>query len=1410
MKRIHLLAMLAWCLTFTGIAVHAVAQDDPYVPPALKQWVKWVEEGIKDRNCSWSPSGILCSWPTALTLELTRDGGKFNYSVYLDTETLVPLPGNNRVWPQNVRLASTAGTALTVVLRNGLPYVRLSSGRHTIVGDFSWTRMPDSFPLPEGQALLKVSVNEQPLSDFTINSNNELWLNNSASEKKTDQDSIQVVIYRQLVDEVPFRILTRMELRVSGRAREFAPGKILPANSQPVSVTSTIPYQYTPQDGLLLQIKPGNHSVTIDSRIATPPASLSLPENSHPDIPEEEVWSWVRNERHRSVELVGPSQIDPGQTNLPQEWKSFPAYLLTAKDTLTFDTRQRGEEQTGANGLNLTRNIWLDQDGRGYTLRDIVRGTIKRDWRLSMYEPVELGQVQIDDQNQLITILEKGKRGVEVRNEYINLVADSRLENAREFIPAVGWDQDMDSASLTLHLPPGWELLHAEGVDSSNNTWVSHWTLLSVFGVVLISVATFRLFGITEALIALTTLLLIHARPGAPFQIWFHLLACIGLLRVVPPGNFRKITLAYAWTTSFVLILAVLSFATHEIVIALFPQLADNTWTRHVFIYYSLIDEFLILAGILAVVVLGIWTLVALFKQKRRLLALLTAICAAASIPFLLLLLEVGRSPSLYRSAEYDQRTVSNYGAAVQRFEESVMSPAGYSMSDRMEKKKSKQLLQRNDPSARLQTGPGVPEWNWRTWELSWSGPVSTGEQIHLWLVTPAINSALGLLRCLLILTMSVLFLRAVLPKGRLRPLPSYLILPLLVVTAVTAVPVRVQAEDFPPPDLLSELEKRLHADKCRSDCTFASSVHFSVTEDEFLMTAVIHSSGKGSWGIPGPISVLTPDQLTLDGKSDVKLRADSSRQLWIQVEDGVHNLKMQGKLTGGNAITIQLPSTPRHVAVDAVQWEIDGISPTGVASGSIQLVRRAKSSTPAADNESDKSSVLPRWYRIHRELDLGSDWNVTTTVTRIGDVTRAETVRLSLLEDEAVTSEQRVSGRSILVSFARGSSTAAWYSTMNPVSLLNFRASETQNVTEEWTLRCSSIFHCTYQGTNPFYSINGGEHVVHWKPWPKEEVEISVTRPAASPGNSITIDKVHLSHNPGVRLLSTTLQITIRSSRGGRLQVHIPKDAELVNTLINNDEYSLRFEDGVLSIPVSLGTRNVLVTWRHQNKLGAATTFPTITLPQNAVNIHNQLQIPRDRWVLWASGPAWGPVFLYWGQLLFILIIAVAAGYYQLGNLTILEWLLLGIGVSVLPIPLMVIPPFWLMLIQYRRQHSPSNFLAHNAFQLLLAFLTMVVLVLFYHIAQTGLIGSPDMNVIGSGSSNFMLNWYTDRISDVVPVITLYSVPMWVWRAVMFLWSCWAAYALLRWLTNAWHAFQNGGMWRWKLREDSKSDSNS
>jgi hypothetical protein len=45
-----------------------------------------------------------------------------------------------------------------------------------------------------------------------------------------------------------------------------------------------------------------------------------------------------------------------------------------------------------------------------------------------------------------------------------------------------------------LHLPPGWRLLHASGVDEVADTWLQRWTLLDIFLVLVIAVAIGRLY----------------------------------------------------------------------------------------------------------------------------------------------------------------------------------------------------------------------------------------------------------------------------------------------------------------------------------------------------------------------------------------------------------------------------------------------------------------------------------------------------------------------------------------------------------------------------------------------------------------------------------------------------------------------------------------------------------------------------------------------------------------------------------------------------------------------------------------------------------------------------------------------------------------------------------------------------
>jgi hypothetical protein len=40
-------------------------------------------------------------------------------------------------------------------------------------------------------------------------------------------------------------------------------------------------------------------------------------------------------------------------------------------------------------------------------------------------------------------------------------------------------------------------------------------------------------------------------------------------------------------------------------------------------------------------------------------------------------------------------------------------------------------------------------------------------------------------------------------------------------------------------------------------------------------------------------------------------------------------------------------------------------------------------------------------------------------------------------------------------------------------------------------------------------------------------------------------------------------------------------------------------------------------------------------------------------------------------------------------------------------------------------------------------------------------------------------------------------SFPLWVFKTLVFAWAVWAAFAVLRWLRTAWHAWRSNGYWR-------------
>src|SRR5436305_11576320 len=194
-----------------------------------------------------------------------------------------------------------------------------------------------------------------------------------------------------------------------------------------------------------------------------------------------------------------------------------------------------------------------------------------------MAPPSRLERVAIAGREQVIT-RRAGSRlaplaGIEVRQGTVVLGAEGRIEDAWA-LPAVGWDHDFQQVTGELHLPPGWRILGATGVDEVPGTWIGRWTLLDLFLVLIIALAVRHLWGTRWGLIALAAMVLSWQEPDAPQWVWIVVLALEALRRLLPvDGRLRTLVRAGSVIARACLILFTVAFVARQVRQAIYPAM---------------------------------------------------------------------------------------------------------------------------------------------------------------------------------------------------------------------------------------------------------------------------------------------------------------------------------------------------------------------------------------------------------------------------------------------------------------------------------------------------------------------------------------------------------------------------------------------------------------------------------------------------------------------------------------------------------------------------------------------------------------------------------------------------------------------------------------------------------------------
>ncbi|MDD2767378.1 MAG: hypothetical protein PHT19_01510, partial [Methylococcus sp.] len=693
------------------------------------------------------------------------------------------------------------------------------------------------------------------------------------------------------------------------------------------------------------------------------------------------------------------------------------------------------------------------------------------------------------------------------------------------------------------------------------------------------------------------------------------------------------------------------------------------------------------------------------------------------------------------------------------------------------------------DPDALTQTGPGLPQWQWHSVKLNWNGPVLRDQTLRLLLIPPSLNRALNLLRVALLAAVILLLLG----WRRVPGTSGLLVLPLLLLGTPDS-----RAGDFPPPALLEELRSHLlEKPACGEECAQIERMNLRVRTVELQIVLIAHVESPISLPLPAQPAQWTPSRVLVDGAPAAGPYADSAGVLWLALDTGVHSIEMAGPLPALPQIGLPLPLKPHRVDVDSEGWDVMGVGEDGIPESMLQLQRRGQNG--AAKHELE-SSPLPAFVSVERTLRLGLDWQAVTRVTRLSPPDAPITLEIPLLPGESVISPQfSAENGSVRIHLPPGTLSTSWDSTLEKTSTFEFRATQTGDWTEIWRLDAAPIWHVQTRGIPAAHHQDAsGNWLPEWHPWPGETVTLLISRPAAAPGNALTIESSALEIRPGLRATDAELAVNLLSAKGGQHELTLPGDAELQSVSIDGVDQPIRQNGSTVKVPVHPGEQTIRLAWRSRTAAGSLISAPEVDLGAPSVNSRIGIELGQNRWVLLVGGPVLGPSVAFWGMLGVIVLLAVSLGkWLPEPPLKTRHWLLLLIGLSQAPLPAGLAVIGWIVALARRRDGIPAQTRRFNLIQVGLALLTALALSVLLSAVHQGLLGLPDMRIAGYESSALRLQWYTDRSGTALPRPWVVSVPLYVYRLLMLAWALWLAYALLDWLRWGWECFSAGGLWR-------------
>jgi hypothetical protein len=1412
----------------------ALSQNLKEVPDTLKPWIPWIQ--LKEEVCPWNQERV-CAFPGKIQYKIPESNNStqnnhseeeeatnFKLTAHAVYKSWVSLPFQPHGPPPfNLKFVDVA-TGLPLYLPLNLQINKLevlipSNSEVEISGSLLLGSNPQELPLPAGIGLTEV-IGGTPNARFErTNKGGAELLRLLSQQNLGEKDAVTARVFHRIEDGSPLKILSVVLLSVSGKARLLHLGRITPDNSIPVSATYPLEYNLDMNGNIAVQIVPGEHTLTISSVIKQPVSTLSFSKNALPFWPTKQVLLWQPSEDYRIVEFSGALATKIEEQDLPpllqqaslNKASERSTWLADVPVTLNLKPIRKGESRLKQDTITLTRDLWIDVADTGFTVRDSLRGVLDTNNFITSSFPLVIGRASLN--NQEVVISEKkndkvpnGVQSIEIRDREMQLSAVGRIENTRS-IPLSGWSAEIDRLYTTLHLPPSWKLFHASGSrDSANSqSWVDSWSLMTLFTGFLVVVASNRIFGRLIASLTLIGIVLFHQEFSAPLTLFVELILFCILFKVLKSTRLKIPLQVCTVATFFVWAIQALTFSKLQFTQALYPQLQSGSRYPTVLQeFLSAIESFPLTWPTLLVVFTIVWCCLKWTYEAQSLFIRIVRFMVSGTCVVILCFVLLA-----FSAITFSSYSSAPYAAAPQvAFQESVQldsnmlsrsSPKRAISKSKMADYDAEEPLvgdKKSHPleNSQIVAGPSLPAWNWKSHTFSVTGPILPTDTINFYFITPPVSRLLSLLRVLLALFGLILVgkqLKNILVNedAASSSLPNTTVVTTLIAGLMIFGFSPLSQAQFPPSDVLNDLHSRLSSVVCKENpCTTIEHAQVSLTDTKIKISLKVLSNGESVVTLPGPLSIFSPYSVTLNNKDFTTLAVSSENFLLAKTSGGLNEFILTAELPDPSDFSLTFHPSHKPIFIETVSpgWMVKGVARSGQNEQTIRFIKESSDNKNISLHVDSAHEGLKPWVTIKREIEVGENVRIKTTLFNTGAGEKEVLVNVPLFDNEqlntklAVFQKSDTKKRIAQVTLAPNQKQLTFQTSLPFSENLKFPATTEQNSNMVFSVSCARYLSCNVDGSNPTSSYSGNKKLWTWHPTNEDVIQLRAVPIKGISGESLAVDSVRHDLSLFEKKGNGNLSISLRSTQQSPFWLKLPANVSVVNATLDQKPNANSEQPNHYSWLVNPGEHSINLEYRITDQ-----KVPRIELSHSSHNIYTTVTTDPQRWILFLGGSMWGPAVLFWPKLLILLLLCCFLA--RLGTIEINQGaaLVLGIVLATMPIYQSAIVLLWLAFLTHysyinsklRSQHYNLAFLSPA----LLIALTVLSVALFYGAVNENLTGKPPMLIAGNVSTSDQLKWFTDHGAKVLAQPWTITAPLWAWRVVALICATWVVLFTIR-----------------------------